>query len=341
MWSLSQTTHRPLLRFYILITTSILLKPHAAAPFGGRGSSGDSGCRRPTGRGAFFYAAAESRGAQSFRALSGRPAATAAGLPPFPLLSRARPSLPSGIPAFYVIRVNLKAVSPTASALLSATALGLRTSCHCGGAPFSVGSCPRCRAIPSFVGSCLSALPCVLYVWWLPTSALMGRAAIRGVAAGPPPRCSVVGGPPPLLLHPPPYGRAPATAVGGKGERCPALWGGAFLSADALQPVRGLRGLWPPAGLWLCGVLRFGACLSPECRPFRPPLWLSAGPFAPRPAKPQARCVPPTSGRSPRSVWRAHASNSVNSKSRYKVYRAFLYRAIYDFVYDFKLTNAH
>ena len=54
------------------------------------------------------------------------------------------------------------------------------------------------------------------------------RGAIRAVARGPRPCASVVGGPPPLLLHPAPDGRAPATAVGGKGERCPAPTGRGF-----------------------------------------------------------------------------------------------------------------
>ena len=77
---------------------------------------------------------------------------------------------------------------------------------------------------------------------------LRGRAAIRGIATGAPPLRSVVGGPPPLLLRPPPYGRAPATAVGGKGERCPASRG--FLSADALPPLRGLGAFAPASVGW-------------------------------------------------------------------------------------------
>lgn len=44
---------------------------------------------------------------------------------------------------------------------------------------------------------------------------------------------------------------APAVVVGGKGERCPALGGGAFLSAAALGHSCGYGGLVPPASvLW-------------------------------------------------------------------------------------------
>lgn len=77
---------------------------------------------------------------------------------------------------------------------------------------------------------------------------LRGRAAIRGVATGAPPLRSIVGGPPPLLLSPAPYGRAPATVVGGKGHRCPATRG--FLSADALPPLRGLGAFAPASVGW-------------------------------------------------------------------------------------------
>ena len=71
-----------------------------------------------------------------------------------------------------------------------------------------------------------------------------------------------VGGPsPPPLLYPAPVARgpsrppslrfAPATAAGGKGERCPALRDGAFLSAGALGQSCGYGGLVPPASvLW-------------------------------------------------------------------------------------------
>ena len=60
------------------------------------------------------------------------------------------------------------------------------------------------------------------------------RGAIRAVArpsrAPLPCPASVTRGP----GRPPSLRFAPATAVGGKGERCPALGGGAFLSAGAL-----------------------------------------------------------------------------------------------------------
>lgn len=84
------------------------------------------------------------------------------------------------------------------------------------------------------------------------------RGAIRAIARGPRPYASVVGGPPPLLLHPAPCGRAPATAVGGKGERCPALWGGAFFSAGALGTKYAGCGKLPqlPWRQALCPLLR-------------------------------------------------------------------------------------
>ena len=121
-----------------------------------------------------------------------------------------------------------RAVSPSASALLSAGALlwGNTFPPPLFAAPWGWKSLPRHR---TFVGF-LSVLRCrALYMFRRSLlRPLQGRAAIRGVALGPPPQCSVVGGPPPLLLLPPPCGRAPATAVGGKGDRCPAPTGRGF-----------------------------------------------------------------------------------------------------------------
>ena len=115
----------------------------------------------------------------------------------------------------------------------------------------SVGSGAIAIAILPSWGLSLSWTTVRFITLGVPYFAASRRGAIRAVARGPRPRASVVGGPPPLLLHPAPDGRAPATAVGGKGERCPALVGGAFLSATALGPSCGYGGLMPPASvLW-------------------------------------------------------------------------------------------
>ena len=181
-------------------------------------------------------------------------------------------------------RVNSKAVSPTASALGGG-------SCRPHPPLFRVpppievgvprlgwlrGVVRRCRDIPSSVRSesfrTAVRLITLSAAFFAP---YRGRGAIRAVAMGPPPQCSVLGGPPPLLVPPAPKGRAPATAVGGKGHRCPALGGGAFLSATA-QKLKGglgalvppqsapigrvlLRSRWarpqPPFGFWSCALL--------------------------------------------------------------------------------------
>lgn len=92
----------------------------------------------------------------------------------------------------------------------------------------------RCRDISTFMGF-KSVLDCRPLKY-------SGGSLLRRFASWRNPRRR--SGPPPLRFRrrgapappPPPrsYGRAPATAVGGKGERCPALGGGAFLSAGAL-----------------------------------------------------------------------------------------------------------
>lgn len=117
---------------------------------------------------------------------------------------------------------------------------------------------------------------------------LWGRAAIRGVALGPPPQCSIVGGPPPLLLSPASFGRAPATVVGGKGHRCPASRG--FLSADALPPYWGLGAYAPASVVWrsrsaLVASRAYGGARRSRCVA----RFASLRPLRPRCARPQPR----------------------------------------------------
>ena len=105
----------------------------------------------------------------------------------------------------------------------------------------SVGSGVAAATSHRSWGFYLSALPCVLILWWLPTSPLRVVAQYAPSQRGPPPRCSVVGGPPPLLLHPAPVGRAPATVVGGKGERLSGLSPLRFFVGCRPVPLRRLR----------------------------------------------------------------------------------------------------
>lgn len=132
---------------------------------------------------------------------------------------------------------------------------------------------PRCRAFYMFKGG-------------FPRP-LRGRAAIRGVATGSPPLRSIVGGPPPLLLSPAPYGRAPATVVGGKGHRCPATRG--FLSADALPPLRGLGAFAPASVGWRSRSASVAPCAIAGARRF-----LRVAHLAPlRPLRPRYARPPP------------------------------------------------
>jgi hypothetical protein len=84
-------------------------------------------------------------------------------------------------------------------------------------------------------GFCLSALPCVLLLWWRRVRVLRPRRRLTRRPARGDPRPALVrlGGPPPLLAVPAPYGRAPARWRGLRESGVPLR--GAFFSADALR----------------------------------------------------------------------------------------------------------
>lgn len=150
----------------------------------------------------------------------------------------------------------------------------------------------------------------------------------------PRPALSRSGGPPPLLAPPRSLWSRPRRVAGASGDR---------LSGSALPFFFG----WRPRGLserlvaWLprprgvvCphsrarrGFSPFGS-LSPRARSFRAPSPLASVAFSLRsPAPPVS---PPL----------ARAPTCANSKSTFKIYRAILYRTMYDFDFDFKLSNA-
>lgn len=167
---------------------------------------------------------------------------------------------------------------------------------------------------------------------------LRGRGAIRAVVAP---------SAPPLLYpapvargpsRPPPLRSAPAVVVGGKGERCPALVGGAFLSAGALgASLRAGRSAPAFVGLGagfssVASPAMLGSCASPPLADDAPFVSLASQPSARRvlPAVVRARVLAPS----------APAQSCDDSKSRYIFYRAILYRTINENVFDFKSTNA-
>lgn len=126
-------------------------------------------------------------------------------------------------------------------------------------APCSVGLFVPAGTLRPPWGSCLSALPCGLNVWRLPTSALAGGHRLARCPAGgaPTPRpCWRRGAPLPLLRFPAPAGRAPSRWPGLRESGVPLR--GANFSAGASGAVCGLGASlprsvgWVRSSLWSC-----------------------------------------------------------------------------------------
>lgn len=156
------------------------------------------------------------------------------------------------------------------------------------------------------------------------------------------PRPQSLGGPPlPFSLHPAPYGRAPAGSrglrvIGCRGRASP--FPSPFLSAGA-QGASMRAGCFAPAfvrlGVGFSSVAPpavLGSLVSPATADDAPFVSLAHQPAARRvlPSVVRARCLAPC----------ARAPTCANSKSTFKIYRAILYRTMYDFDFDFKLSNA-
>ena len=167
----------------------------------------------------------------------------------------------------------------------------------------------------------------------------MGRAAtVSAFGRGGVPRPQSLGGPPlPSSLHPAPSGRAPAGSrglreIGSRAKPSP------YLSADA-------QGALMRAGCVAPAFVGLGAGFSSVASPaglgsLSSPATADDAPFVSLAHQPSSRCVLPWVVRARFLAPCAPAPISVNSKSTFKIYRAILYRTMYDFDYDFKLTNA-
>lgn len=196
---------------------------------------------------------------------------------PFPLRLRNTPSLRSPLPQRSAPRSTGAPLPPNPRAFGLPPSRPLHGSLRCAllsGAllrarPRGLPPCPTLVMCPTYIyascsvglfvpagtlhtpwGFCLSALPCVLNVWRLPTSALAGGHRLERCPAGgaPPPRpCARRGAPAPLLLVPAPVGRAPPRWPGLRESGVPLR--GAFLSAGALGFSRGFGACAPASGM--------------------------------------------------------------------------------------------
>ena len=199
----------------------------------------------------------------------------------------------------------------------SLSVCGSPSECAANVVPSSVGFCPRCRSLPSFVGFSLSALPRVLLLCvglFAPDGA---RRNARLLRRGPRPALKSLGGSPAPSRFPRSLRSRPCDGAQGQGRAVSFATLRAYFSARALRVflrpapfARGGRGL--RAAVAVCASLRSRPAAIASDR--FPSLRLPSSRHSLPPAAPRPRYARPRAQSYPHMRFRL---NCVFSKSRY------------------------